>query len=64
VRLPREAGLIEPLWRANFIHYRPVAGALERWQRALTECCCTPEERVECCPPERRDESPESQDDE
>lgn len=58
LRVLREAGLIEPVRKANFIHYRPVAGALERWHRALLQCCCSPAERTECCPAGKRKESP------
>lgn len=63
LRVLREAGLIEPVRQANFIHYRPVAGALERWQRALLQCCCSPAERAECCPPAKRTKSTKPQED-
>lgn len=49
LRVLKEAGLIQPVKRANYVHYRPVPGALEGWQDLLSSCCCCSEDEMNSC---------------
>ena len=49
LRVLKEAGLIQPVRQANFVHYRPVPGALEGWQDLLGDCCCCDEREMNSC---------------
>lgn len=50
LRVLREAGLIQAEKRGNYVHYRPVPGALECWRDLLGDyCCCSEHEMNSCC---------------
>ena len=49
LRVLKEAGLIQPVKQANFVHYRPVPGALESWRDLLGNCCCCSEHEMDSC---------------
>lgn len=49
LRVLREAGLITPVKQANYVHYRPVPGALESWRDLLCDCCCCSEHEMNSC---------------
>ena len=49
LRVLKEAGLIQPVKRANYVHYRPVPGALESWRDLLGSCCCCSEHEMNSC---------------
>lgn len=49
LRVLKEAGLVEPKKRANFVYYQPVPGAIESWNDTLCTCCCVAKHSSDGC---------------